>query len=108
MATATDGRLRFPSQEVITAYLAKHPLTSDSYNQEKRINEAVAKAFANSTKVEMGVQMGVMLTMYDVNENLGLPESEVTAINMNLTQALIDCANGKAIQLEKSENKSQI
>ncbi len=56
----------------------------------------------------MGVQMGVMLTMHDVNENLGLPESALMTINMNLTQALQDCANGKVIKLEKEDGKSKL
>lgn len=107
MATPTEGRLRFPSQEAITAYLAKHRLTNTPYNQEKRINEAVANAFANSTKVPMGVQIGVMLAMCDVNETLDLPESAVMAISMNLTAALTDCANGIEIQLEKVDGKTQ-
>ncbi len=48
----------------------------------------MARIFANSTTALSGVQMGVLLTMYDVNETLGLPESSVMVINMNLTQAL--------------------
>jgi hypothetical protein len=105
-ASAKDGKLHFPSQEAITAYLAKHPLISDplisdSYNQEKKIKDAVAQFFANSRKVPMGVQMGVMLTISELNKKFGLPQSAVMALNMNLTEALQDCANEQEIQLEK-------
>jgi len=103
MAAIADGKLHFPSREVISAFLAAHPHTSDLVGYEKRIHEAVARTFANSTKVEISVRMGVVLSLQGVNENLNLPTQTLLALSANLTQALIDCANGKEIQFEKSE-----
>lgn len=71
---------------------------------EKKIIETVAKFFADQDKADMGVDMGVMLTMMDLNEKLGLPQMSLMAINLNLTAALKDCANGKKIELEKKTN----
>lgn len=99
--------LHFPSQGAIVSYLEQHPLTSketNPYLSEKKIIEAVAKFFADQDKADMGVDMGVMLTMYDLNEKLKLPEMALMTINLNLTAALKDCANGKKIDLEKKTN----
>lgn len=93
--------LHFPSQGAIISYLEQHPLTSDPYLKEKKIIETVAQFFADQDKAPMGVDMGVMLTMMDLNEKLGLPQMGLMAINLNLTAALKDCANGKKIEVEK-------
>ena len=96
--------LHFPSEREIISYLEQHPLTSDPYLKEKKIIETVAKFFANQDKADMGVDIGVMLTMHDLNEKIKLPETAVMAINLNLTAALKDCANGKKIELKKSND----
>jgi len=99
--------LHFPSQGAIVSYLEQHPLTSketNPYLSEQKIIETVAKFFADQDKADMGVDMGVMLTMMDLNEKLGLPQMSLMAINLNLTAALKDCANGKKIELEKKTN----
>lgn len=68
---------------------------------EKKIIEAVAKFFANQDKSDMGVDMGVMLIMHDLNKKLNISDIDMIAINRNLTAALKDCANGKKIEVEK-------
>lgn len=49
----------------------------------------------------MGVDMGVMLIMHDLNKKLNISDIDMIAINRNLTAALKDCANGKKIEVEK-------
>lgn len=93
--------LHFPAQDAIVAYLTKHPLTNNPYLTEKKIIETVSKFFADQDKAEPGVDMGVMLSLYDLNEKLGLPQMALMTIQLNLTQALKDCANGKPIEVEK-------
>lgn len=104
-AAASSSILQFPAQDAITTYLTKHPLTSDPYLTEKKIIETVAKFFANQRKAELGVDMGVMLSLYDLNKKIGLPETALIAIQMNLVEALKDCANGKPIEVEKKTKK---
>lgn len=105
---ARDGRFHFPSQEAITSYLAKHPLTNNPYHHKHKINEAIATFFANSATVPLGIQMGVMLTIYTINQKLQLTEPALLSLNINLTQALRDCANGKAMQLGKQNCASRL
>lgn len=87
--------LHFPSGSTIVTYLKQHPLTSDPYLAEENIIQAVAEFFGDQDNVEQGITMGVMLTLYDLNEKLGLCQSTLAAIQMNLTAALMDCAKGK-------------
>jgi hypothetical protein len=96
-----SSALHFPSHSTIVSYLENHPLTSNPYLKEKGIIEAAARAFADQSKVPMGIQMGVMLTMHDLNEKIKLPQVTMMTIHMNLTQALEDCARGNEINLEK-------
>lgn len=96
--------LHFPPKGAIISCLEQHPVTSketNPYLTEKKIIEAVADFFADQDKAPMGVDMGVMLTMMDLNEKLGLPQMGLMAINMSLTEALKDCAAGEAISVEK-------
>ncbi|KAG8171508.1 hypothetical protein JTE90_007397 [Oedothorax gibbosus] len=66
--------LHFPSKGEIVSYLEQHPLTNDPYLTEKKIIEAVADFFADKDKAPMGVDMGVMLKLADLNEKLQLPQ----------------------------------
>ncbi|KAG8194647.1 hypothetical protein JTE90_003120 [Oedothorax gibbosus] len=86
--------LHFPSKGEIVSYLEQHPLTNDRYLTEKKIIEAVADFFADKDKTLMGVDMGVMLKLADLNEKLQLPQVALITININLTAALKDCAAG--------------
>lgn len=72
--------------------------------KEKGILESIAKVFADQDKADKGVDMGVMLTMYELGKKIGLHESALMTINLNLTAALKDCANGKKIALEKRKD----
>jgi len=90
--------LKFPSKQTIIAYLEQHPQTNKTTNPyltEKKIIPAVAQVFADQNKAPLGVDMGVMLTMLDLNEKLKLPEFVLMTINMNLCNALKECAQGK-------------
>lgn len=91
--------LHFPQEDVILAYLAKHPLTSN--NTETKINETVAKLFANQKQTEPVVNKLVMFSLGDMNEKLGLPEIKLLFIQQRVTSALKDCANGGLIEVEK-------
>ncbi|MBU6383004.1 MAG: hypothetical protein KGQ49_00995 [Verrucomicrobia bacterium] len=100
-----SATLHFPSKPAIMSYLEAHPLTSkdtNPYLTEKKIIEAVADFFADQDKTPHGVDVGVILTMYDLHEELELSPGGVTTIQMNLTAALKDCAAGKKIELEKN------
>lgn len=90
-----SGVLRFPAQNELTACLKKHPMTNDPYFTEKRINEVVAKSFANQEKVPLGIDLGVMLELNDLNEKLRLPAMRLKTIQLNLTTALKYCAKEK-------------
>ena len=98
-----SSTIHFPSKEVIASYLQKHSLTKDPYLTEKRIIETVASFFANSDKVPIGVDIGVSLSLFDLNEKLGLPKFALMTIQLNLEQALKDCAAGKPIKVEKKQ-----
>ena len=101
-----DTLYHFPDQNTILEYLSKHPMTNDAFLTEKKIIETVAKFFANQSKVDCGVNLGVVLSLYEMNEKLHLPEMVLKIIQVALSQALKDCANGKPIpQEEKMEKK---
>lgn len=103
--------LHFPDAETMTQYLSNHPLLKMDYYQEKGITKAIAELaaarFANSDKVEMGVKMGTMLLINDLQAGkdgftgkalpnlgkLGLPSMIWAQISMATESALIDCAN---------------
>ena len=103
--------LHFPNAETMKTYLCKHPLLKMDYYQEKGITQAIAELaaerFADSDKVEMGVKMGTMLMMNDLQTGkdgfsgkvlpnlgkLGLPSMVWAQISMATEEALIDCAN---------------
>jgi hypothetical protein len=52
----------------------------------------------------MVVDMDVTLIMYDLNEELKLPQSVIKAINFKLTMALKDCANVKWTDNKNQQN----
>jgi len=91
----------FPSKEAIVSYLQQHPLTKDPYLTEKKIIETMANFFAKQEKVPDGINLGVMLSLSDVNKKLKLPRVALMTIQINLVAALKDCANGKKIEVEK-------
>ena len=93
-----SSTLHFPSENGIIAYLEKHPLTSKEVSpflHEKKVIQAVAKFFAEQNKVPAGVNLGVMLTLYDLKPTLGIPDVALATMQLALTRALVDCANGK-------------
>lgn len=94
--------LHFPSEGFIVAYLKAHPLTNYPLLKEKKIIEIVAKFFANQEKYPMEVDMIVMLTMKSLNTKLGLPKKRILQIQINLSEALKDCANGERIVFKKT------
>ncbi|HSX38257.1 MAG TPA: hypothetical protein VLE95_05440 [Chlamydiales bacterium] len=71
-ASATNPALHFPSQEEITAYLAKDSRTNDAYKKEKGIDRAVAKAFANSTRSLSELKIGVRCTIQNLYLDKGI------------------------------------
>lgn len=105
MITATESStLHFPAQDAIVAYLTKHPLTSDPDLTENKIIETVAEFFANQVySTPMGVEMSVMLVMTHLSPSvqIRLTGIRMVTITTNLIAALVDCAAGKAIGVEK-------
>lgn len=100
--------ISFPSRASILSYLEQHPLTNDRYYKEKRILEAVAKAFADQKIESEGVSMGLFFPLYGERKRLGLSDATLRVMSLSLTKALLDCANGKPlITLKKSEEKSE-
>lgn len=84
--------LSFPPKEAIVEYLA-----SISDLVEQKVIESVAEVFANQTTYLAVVQGEVMLILW--NLNMSLSHDGLRIVATNLTQALIDCANGKQMQL---------
>lgn len=102
--------LHFPDVKTMTQYLSNHPLLKTEYFLEKGITKAIAELaaerFADSDKVEMGVQIGAMLLIHDLQAGedgftgkplpnlgkLGLPSMIWAQISMATEAALIDCA----------------
>lgn len=106
MSSAT---LHFPDAATMTQYLSNHPLLK--YYQEKGITKAIAELaaarFADSDRVDMGVEMGTMLLINDLQTGedgitgealpnlgkLGLSPMTWTQISVATEKALTDCAN---------------
>lgn len=82
--------LRFPSETILISRL-ENVLSDQQYMKEKKIIQALAKAFANQTKEPIGVDMGVMLELYDLN--IQLPEIALRAMIILLCAALKKCAD---------------
>lgn len=99
-----QANLQFPEKDAIVLYLNLSSLTS--HLEEKKYIEPVATCFANHKDVkESEVKLVVNYTI-KVVEGIDLPNTTLNAIVLNLTQALIDCANGKKIELKKTTNNS--
>ncbi len=67
--------VRFPSEQNIIASLEQHPLTNkdkdtNHYLSEHKIIQAMARYFANKELAPRGIQMGVSITMSDLNQKL--------------------------------------
>lgn len=108
---SSPSTLHFPDAATITQYLSNHPLLKMDYLQEKGITKAIAELaaarFANSDKVNMGVKMGTVLLINDLQAGkdgftgkalpnlgeLGLSLTVWTQISMATELALIECAN---------------
>lgn len=108
-----SSTLHFPNAQTMKACLCDHPLLAMDYYKEKGITKAIAdlasERFANSDKVEMGIKMGTMLMINDLQEGkdgftgkslpnlgkLGLPPMVWAQISMATESALMDCAAKK-------------
>lgn len=104
---STTATMHFPSREVLVSCLDNHPLTGKQvtkYLTEKGITQAVAESFADTDKAPMGVDLGVMLTVYDLNEKLRLPDPTLTILQMSLVGALRDCAIENKLPEERATN----
>jgi len=114
MSSAT---LHFPSAEVMTKFLSNHELLNLDYYQEKGITQTIAKLaaerFANSDKVEMGIKMGTMLIVNDLQQGedgftgaklpkIELPKMSWVQLSMAIESALVDCTK---ISLDDSKSK---
>lgn len=82
--------LVFPQNSILLEKLNKHPLLQVPWIHEKKIIPKIVDCFGGQTKVPSGVDMGLMLTLYDLN--LGLPTTAMAAIQVNLKTALVDSA----------------
>lgn len=105
MASST---FHFPSAEVMTRYLSEHPSLALDYYKEKGITKAVAQLaaarFADSDKVEIGIQTEVALIVYDLqtgeDEYTGAKITKIDGLtpmfwkqfSRKLETILIDCA----------------
>ncbi len=101
----SHGTMNFPSQKALASCLDKHPLTGKQttpYLREKGITDAVAESFADTRMLPPGVDMGVMLALYHLNQKLELPPPALTTLQMNLVVGLKDCATGGEISEESS------
>lgn len=63
--------------------------------QEKGILHAIAEEFSNTRKVKEGVELSIVLTLSDLSTTRDLHVIIIKTMKMNLSMALIDCANGK-------------
>jgi hypothetical protein len=103
--------LRFPQLKAVESYLAESFAKTDPAKldylakessirayQEKEIDGAIARAFANSIKALNTIQPDVMRALGEININLGLSDKNIKLLGLNLTQVLVDCARGAPIQ----------
>lgn len=89
-ALARGEALCFPSQQEITAYLAKHSRTRGY--QKNGINERVAEVFANSKRWPTSFQVNTLVTVHELKKKLGLSDDDARNITTNLVLALANCA----------------
>jgi hypothetical protein len=88
---------RFPSQKLLTTCLSQHPVAgteANPYLTEKKIIQTVAKEFAASEANSGGIEMGVMLTLDDLN-TVQLHVTTLLTIHMTLVDAVKECALNK-------------
>lgn len=104
---SSDETMHFPSQKILVSCLNKHPLTVTQYLSEKGVTEAVAESFADTDKVPIGVELGVAVALYDLNEKLGLTDEVLMIMQRNLMGALKDCATGAKTSEESSTAYNQ-
>ncbi len=105
MRSLDANTMHFPSQEVLVSCLDKHPLTGKQvvpYLSEKGITKTLAESFANTDKAPAGVNLGVISTLYDLNEKLELPEYSLASLHVDLVGALKDCATRSKTAKESS------
>jgi hypothetical protein len=98
--------LHFPSESEILNYLNKHPKTNDPWTKEKKINEFIAKNFADEELYPSGVEMRLVCDLHDINKSLKMPNQEafIMIFMKAISGALIDCAHEHA---KKSEEKQK-
>lgn len=98
MSSIEQNILKFPPKEKIIAYLNIHPRTNKQmsyYLTEKKIIQFVSEIFANQETDTTQIRERVLYALYDLQ--LGLTDFAIFNIAMNLTKALIDCANEEKI-----------
>lgn len=106
------SRLHFPDEKTMTQYLSNHPLLNNEYYQEMGLTSVITQLaterFANSERVEEGVELGAQLIVYDLQQckngftrkpipnlsRLELPPFMWTQMSINVKAALLDCAKG--------------
>ncbi len=93
--------LQFPSETKIIEYLT-------SWLIEKGFIGAIAKAFADTKKAELGITIEVQLVIFDLNQTLNFPAPILIAMQMNFIGALIACAKGKEITTKTIVETSQV
>ena len=97
--------LQFPNYDEIIQYLKNHGCTSDAlhgneYLREQEIDKTIAKIFANKSMNQNGINLKIQLTMIDLGKKIGLPPFAMQGIGMNLSKALLDCANGIPVEIK--------
>jgi hypothetical protein len=102
MSSVAGTTLYFPTQNEITAYLTKHPLTRGPYLTENKVIETVAKFFANTLQTPRQVNERLRCSLGDLNKTLKLPQVALTALRFNLIVALHDCASEWTLEGDES------
>ncbi len=107
-----SGMLLFPSEkETISSYLIHHPSTRNlkirqSETITSKIIEITANYFSNRGFFSDGIKIHLYDLLYPLNKKLlKLSELEMSSVQEKLVKALIDCANGKKINLEEKDRK---
>jgi len=118
--------ISFPSSRTIMDTLAKQDWLNEPYFQEKGVTKAVAELaaarFANRDVASAGVDMGVMLMMYDLQTGsdgftgqtlpnlgkLGLPAIVWSQLTMMLKETLLECAEVMDTEKDDAESCSSL
>jgi hypothetical protein len=96
--------LQFPSHSVVATYVEHLPWTQNYPSlKEKRVIDVVANFFAGDNRDQVGVYIGAAHVLSDLNKKfqLKIPLSDLGAIQMNLTQVLLCCAEGKPLDIKR-------